>query len=270
MNDKETIPFTMEIAMFRFSIGMLLVLITVTFSPVDGKHLLELTPTPISDPELVSAPLFSQDTCLPPCWFGLVAGESTSQDVARLVNSNSDIFDRWDTSPRSTFEPTTNDMINGRYTFYWTDYQPPNTDQVLQVNSTLFIEDQLVQQMQIVMNEDIRLDDVLQRLSNPDYIYFSTFFEQPIMILDYLDLQMSVWLIGPETNCTLMNLTERLWVEQVIYYAEGELQERDLTNVGIYFVPSDTWLTWINDEVDSTCDEVIAELEQIPNNTLPK
>src|SRR5688572_28719813 len=61
--------------------------------------------------------LFIEDTCAPPCWFGLVAGESRIEDVVSLEEPTpeDDILTGGATEGmfNNEFDPRTNLLLNG-------------------------------------------------------------------------------------------------------------------------------------------------------------
>jgi hypothetical protein len=62
--------------------------------------------------------LFIEDTCSPPCWFGLIPGESTSADVVNLIET-SEVFGTWDFNRYSVFDEPHGNMIEGQYYLHW-------------------------------------------------------------------------------------------------------------------------------------------------------
>jgi hypothetical protein len=229
---------------------------------------LQLTPVPTSESISVES-LFSHDTCAPPCWFGLTPGQSTSQDVVAFIESSDEtIFCCWDTSFRSTFDPTESYVIDGRYSFYWRDYDRPDKD-TRQGNSGLRIQDGILDWMQIGMPDIVTLDQILASLREPSRVQFTSLFYRPFVILSYDDLRVNVGLIGDRDACTVFNLRERLAVSNVEYHsllsyerARGYEDSSPLA-ANIYDVPLSTWRTWLNNDVTTSCDEAITELQQI-------
>jgi hypothetical protein len=79
------------------------------------------TPIPITS-------LFEEDICTPPCWFGLVAGESTGEEVFAVLKSNREEFHSFRdfAADYYDFETETEIPVDGFYKFSWgTDPRPP-------------------------------------------------------------------------------------------------------------------------------------------------
>jgi len=122
----------------------------------------DLTPTPT-----VMRSLFKDDICTPPCWFGLVPGKSTSVEVEETL-TNFDELLSWDKDYlNNSFDPKTGYVKNGQYNFYWNTYK---RDDILEYNSVIGIQNNVMTFARVIMNRISKLGEVLESLGKPSDI----------------------------------------------------------------------------------------------------
>ncbi len=222
----------------------------------------DVTPTPTATP---IRSLFTGDTCAPPCWFGLIPGESASREVLMLLQSNENLFEWYSDYHSNVFDPETGELVDGFYSVYWRDFERP--DDSRQFNSGLVIREGILHWMRIMVNDIVPLRDVLEILGQPDQIYFTIeLYGQPLLILEYPQIPFRIYLTSEAHDFTMLNITERFWADYV-YYSHRPLEELEVLdwerdNPGIPAVPMETWESWLNNQVNSDCYEAWEQLAE--------
>lgn len=231
------------------------------------------TPIPIRS-------IFPYDTCAPPCWMGLIPGESTAHDVDTMLEQNQDIIIPKDVSTSIHYLPTgelaidstTGETLLGTYYFHLGE---PYFDQ-MGISNRIEIEDGKVHAILIHPDQRISLEENLEDLGDPDIVrmmLFSFGNGTTWMDLIYLEPRLRVGLSQDGDDCTVATLREGMAVSRVFYLSPNaaaelgrfkydvdqprlleylHLEERD--------VPLDTWQSWLKGEVDQSCAEAWAQL----------
>jgi hypothetical protein len=134
--------------------------------------------------------LFDEDTCAPPCWFGLTANESINRNVLVVLKGSEQLL-LWDTDyPTNVFDPQTGYLIEGWYNIVWREYEREDGSQI---QSRIHIHHGKVVDMRIVMNKYVTLEQTLERLGMPDHVYFFVGdYALPYLSLIYLDWSLRV------------------------------------------------------------------------------
>lgn len=115
--------------------------------------------------------LFAGDICAPPCWFGLIPGESTSEQVAEFFKNNSDLFsEQWPIRINGEIDPLTGYLVKGYYSFYWVEDHTPS--HFADPNAVL-INDGVIEEFRLRMNKPITLRDMLDILGHPEHLRLS-------------------------------------------------------------------------------------------------
>ncbi len=260
--------------------GVLAVLVIV---PVFAQETTE-TPTPIRS-------IFPYDTCAPPCWMGLIPGESTAHDVDVMLEQNQDIILPKDVSASIHYLPTGELAIDSTMgeTFFGTYYfhlGEPYFDQ-MGISDRIEIEDGKVGVILIHPDLRIPLADSLEDLGNPDIVRMMSFsFGNGTTWMDliYLEPRLRVGLQQDGDECAVATLLEGMAASTVFYYSPNaavelgryglEIEQPRLR--GYLFpeerdVPLDTWQSWLAGEVDQSCAEAwsrLPEPEITPSPTL--
>ncbi|MFN8373843.1 MAG: hypothetical protein U0694_13330 [Anaerolineae bacterium] len=236
-------------------------------------------PTPTPQPFAVRS-IFANDTCAPPCWFGLTPGVSTAEDAALLLEAHPEWFIgpdwrglRPETSGRVNRE--TGYVIDGNYNFNLAiEWQRPATG--YEGYSRIIIEDNYVDRLRIVVREYVTLAQALDALGNPDIVRFtSPESDHMRLTLIYSDLRLRILLISidKEDNCSLANLGQDFWADELYYYSPHAAEEPamlpfiDAQQPALFAyetydrdVSLDIWESWISGEVGLSCEEAYMQL----------
>ena len=210
------------------------------------------TPEPIQS-------LFENDTCAPPCFFGLIPGQSTSQDVVALTETSSDIYDPGITE-RSTFDPDTNHMILGTYYFWLQD-----SDEVEDPDGVaIYIGDQLVYQINVyVENSNFSIENVMDTLGPPDQVRIRQSIIGAVLRFIYVDLSISVN-FDPKEECRLETINDDYQLSGLTYYAPEDVYpegEGIFANLLLTYlpmsaevdVPLNVFGSWLAGKREGTC-----------------
>ena len=229
---------------------LLLLIVCIGVSGVFAYQISNNTETPEEKESL-----FEEDTCTPPCWFGLIAGESTNQDVIEALSSNLDTFRPLsDTSAQyHDFKTDTLPISDGFYQFYWGTRPQPN---LVPTTSLLVIEDQELVWMRIGAPAFISLSDVLGKLGQPDEVYANLAPYLVYLDLFYSDLNLIVILVAERDMCDMSRISETFAVDFVYYYPTGEeaeFRQEHRVNFDVPIRP-EVWNEWTDGIVQETCD----------------
>lgn len=241
-----------------------------------NRQQVEATDTPT--PEL-NRSLFEDDFCVAPCWFGLVAGESTSLDVRTFLRANQDLFRGG--APRdmfnNRFDPETDILVDGQYAFFFNDYEREDS---IQRNGSIVIEDSVVLTISALMNRFVTLEEVLATYGLPDEVVFAVkgygtfhldllYYDKHLKVEVMSSSFLSTW--RPDI-CLTGSLGESFWVAFVRYYASPEameyetvltsLEPRGLDVEGI--VPPELWEAYFVDSAQVDCREALWAIQGLP------
>jgi hypothetical protein len=195
--------------------------------------------------------LFVDDTCSPPCWFGLVTGESTSEEVDIFMTATSHIFRSWEATSDSVFDPQTGDMRDGKIHFDWVVFE--NDSARLRGNS-INLTDGILVSINTSMNRVLLLREVLETLGYPDYITMDSGIDtsRESLSLTYFDLRLNVNL--DSLGCSLSQIGNAFWVDWISYYAP--MSDDEATAIADRrgrHVSLELWQAWLNGEVAQSC-----------------
>ncbi len=234
----------------RLTIVMLAILIVLVVPNVSNLAQDTPTPTAIFQPQS----LFAGDPCAPPCWFGLVAGESTAADVEQmLVEFDEVLRGRIDESETNQIDLVTSYLTEGVYSVYWRrPYNPfPNG---------IIIRDGIVDEMGFYANQDVRLRDVIRLLGQPDQVYFhNPQISDFQLFLIYTNYKMWLWMDerSGSQRCLIGNIRIHFRLVWVSYFSdtalEALLDEYPSELSYLREVPADVWQSWLNGEVGDYC-----------------
>lgn len=114
--------------------------------------------------------LFTDNTCEPPCWYGITPGVSTSEDVANFIEME---LNNGGPELNSEIDPQTGLVINGAYSFFI----GPDYDEFREYRVALYsfitIEGSIVKLINIWSNRIITLREVIDAWGIPDIIYLT-------------------------------------------------------------------------------------------------
>lgn len=232
--------------------------------------------TPFPQPDDVHQSLFRDDNCTPPCWFGMTPGVSTTDEVETILESLQDIL-WWEADRDNVLDPITHLTVDGNYSFAWKDFEREDKEQV--VLSEIDLREGNLYSLWILMNRMVVLEETLDGLGPPTFIRFSVGY-YGILHLDliYPELLLRVSLKSRQHLCTLAEFATSFWVDSVAYYSpEAALEPqtwptRDEPQPALlaYILPSErdipyeTWITWLNGEIEMTCAEAWEQLPSMP------
>ena len=219
------------------------------------------TSTPIT-PEFTGS-IFAHDICAPPCWFGLVPGESAAGEVWGFLHHSEYVSTAY-ADAEDRFDPETGYLMDGSYHFSLHPWL--RCDNVLWEGSFIRIENGVFSYLQALLNECITLDQVLAAWGAPDIVRLTPV-EATFLDLIYLDWNVRISLFAPSgSGCNLAELKEEFVVDTVWYYsseAAAELDEYMPAEapqprlVGYHRaernVPLEVWETWLSGEVHEEC-----------------
>lgn len=228
----------------------------------------EVTQTPT-----VPYSIFADDTCAPPCWMGLIPGESTAADVEAMLAENQDLIDPEHVSMslarlesgEFAIDPNTGEVIRATYNFNIT---VPYFD-TMGTTSRVLIREGIVYKIVIHAHERITLTEVLESFSEPEIVRMGVFHTLlPDLLFVYLDTRIRVKLKLDNTDCNVATLQDEMIVSSVSYFSPDaaiELERYEPNGVEqpalIYLhsndrdVPLDLWQSWLDGEVDMSCEE---------------
>lgn len=194
---------------------------------------------PIQPTEQPVQSIFLDDTCAPPCWFGITPGESTSADVEAMFRRYQSMFgslfiwypDRYPRREDGMIVGTVLGFWWGVYTRHDTPITYPGIRPDSQTWSLISIgENGIVELISTSANREVPLAEVLELLGNPDDIYLV-----PVPNYDgeggnafalsirYVEQRLGVrFLTFPHPTCTASSVLENFHVDAVLYYSADE------------------------------------------------
>lgn len=198
--------------------------------------------------------LFSDDLCAPPCWFGLVAGESTSEDVVRMLEQYPDLFEWNREFSFRHFEHNGVYLLNGYYGVLWRH--------VSTVENAIGIKDAIVEAMQITLDRPVTLAEVFETFGYPSYARTIYGINVVSLHMYYRELNVVVFLHADRETCQMENFLEDYTADSVNYYAEADEEtfeaERQLDRWRR--IPDTEWQRWLEGEVSGLCSAAIHQV----------
>ncbi len=242
------------------TLAILFITIILTLAstiPVASQSAMQ--PIPTATPFPVRS-LFAEDSCSPPCWFGLTPGISTGADVQQFVQSmDTDVFDRVILDPDSTLDPETGAVVFGNYSIRW--HFEAGVERIYR-HIIVWIFDDLVERISVGTGRRIYLDELLNALGQSDYIAFNRgVYGQFHFYLEYFDPRLSILMesVPLYYDCSVSNIWETYQVERIVYYPP--LKESVFLGSSRH-VPPETWQAWLNGEETANCYEAWEALEE--------
>lgn len=223
-----------------------------------------ITPLLVPNATLPTAQsIFEEDTCAPPCWFGLTPGESTTEEVATILTSLEEIFSwrLWPNEESNILDPISGYVVEGNYHLSWLDF--PRDDIALS-GGYIRIHEGFVDSIGITPNRLVSLGEVIAAFGSPDYIQMAhSVNDGPYLDLAYMDLRVFIEL-GSEATCRIENLDTAFHVFSLRYYAPIEISgEPNIDEITELFDPFinevrslslGVWETWLAGEVAGPCE----------------
>jgi hypothetical protein len=237
---------------------------------------LTVAPTPLS-----IRSIFDYDTCAPPCWMGLIPGESTVEDVEQMFQENEALITPENLSvhivrlPSGAFDVDLNTGLMRAGGYYFdigeVEYMPGR------VTSRIDIEQGYIADMLILAYETVSLADVLENMGNPDIVrLYIGFGDKTWFHLIYLELNLRVTLTIQTDTCYTALLSEALMIDSIFYYSPSVASRIEVSTLSEYDIPQpnltryisfndrdvplELWQSWLTGEVDMPCKEAWAQL----------
>lgn len=225
----------------------------------DSKGTSSLITELVSTPSLLpTRSLFEEDTCAPPCWFGLTPGESTIQDIIGMFRGNADLFIlnpvMRDGFMTQNFKP----LIEGNSAFFL--WQTWMRDDDLLLEGYMEINDGSLDWMRIAMNRNVPLSQTLAVFGVPERVSASGSLYILYLTLFYPELRIVVVWVTNRVNHDMSQLSQDFKVDYLLYYSPGLLEflAEDF-NLYLYDVPDEVWDSWLNGELEGSYDDVIGK-----------
>jgi hypothetical protein len=204
--------------------------------------------------------LLDEDSCAPPCWMGLIVGDSTSEDVQHLIQNTDTIFQEWIAHEDSVFDEQMGLIVSGSYRSNWLfhDFGDFTTFNSI---ATISVEAGVIDSMWIRPNRTILLHEVLRRLGTPDDVTMSWHDVSGTSLnFNYYDLRLYIYLRSIE-QCYMDRMSNNFYVNYVEYYSPSSHQipydfSRD--------VPIEVWQQWVNGEETRSCSTAWHDLPESP------
>lgn len=207
--------------------------------------------------------IFEHDSCAPPCWFGLIPGESTKAEVELMYQNYRDLFLGFQYTDET--EANSSDLATGHYDFYWSNYAGWEAQQS---NSIINIDNNIISHIIVSPREVVSLGQLIDMLGLPDDIRYE---EEEVLYLQllYLDSLFGVVLRTSRGQpCSLHSIRDDFFVDTVDYRSyesailpvessDGTMQPQLIAYRGASLrqVPLDTWGVWLSGELSMTCRE---------------
>jgi hypothetical protein len=216
-------------------------------------------PTP-TEPNMVS--LFRDDPCFPPCWFGLIPGESRLEDVVNMFYRYDDLFS---VNPRLT--------KTGRF-FEWVANMEPllhgqgvefvllqwYRDDILRFPNQVGITDKVLTRIYVISNENVSLEDALSQLGRPFVMRAFYDLYTVNLIFFYPDEKLIVSLEGDRYECKTNRMMQNFEVLDLAYLSEeAYLGLSEFYSITPY-VPHQLFDDWISGEIGGSCFNAIKAL----------
>jgi hypothetical protein len=158
--------------------------------------------------------LFENDTCAPPCFFGILPGKSRSSNIVALMETSSNIYSAG-TTKDSTFELSTNYVIDGSYYFKLQspdEFEDPD-------GVAVYVSDQLAYQINVYTDHsNFSIEEVIDALGPPDQVRVSQTIIGIRLSLIYVDLSLRLF-FEPEEICRLAMINEDYRLSGMVFYA---------------------------------------------------
>lgn len=251
---------------------LVLVLISgLTCLSLFAREPLQQTPTFSPTPPSTSVhSLFKDDTCAPPCWFGLIPGVSTASDILAMFEANRDLFYvnaslNYDTGTiTEDFDALAKgDDVSFAWRQGWNGITFGGDSYIPMINGIL-------SQMHIKMNDVVSLGETLTALGKPNYIGVELSLYVDLLILTYSDSSVVVHLESLPDECKVNTMLDNYVVGYVDYYLPSEFATfENSAKDNFVEVPEKVWNSWLSGAVTDKCEEAITALKEIERMRTP-
>lgn len=195
-------------------------------------------------------PLFEDDTCTPPCWFGLTPGYSTREDVENTLPRYSDLFEY--------------EQLGDGFTLFWreisrTDWQP--------TQAYLGFEDDILSEIRVAVNQRVTYQEAERRLGIADDVRLYTYSgEQWSFGGLYFTEGVIVEAFADGAECQMEDLGQMLVVTDLFYTPLRQENELPYSYEYYISVPADVSRSWMNGEIEGDCNSILSEFLRSPSS----
>lgn len=226
-----------------------------------------------NEPFLLAMPsLIENDSCTPPCWFGLQAGESPLEDVLQMFSDHPDLFynelvERGQTEdglpivyPHLNLQLLFDHQSIG---FFWSESHFVGTTIV---GNVIRISDGRVAMMAIKPPEVVSLSYALNHWGQPDLIRAGSSLYYDFLLLYYREPHLIVQLDTEDEAltkevCEIADLMDAFRIEHIYYLSPITYREEARSWLqSTSYVPSRVWNSWTAGEIEDSCTAAISSL----------
>ena len=221
-----------------------------------SDHVSALTAT-VSVPR---SSLFADDTCSPPCWFGLTPGESTAENVIEMFQAHRDLFlVNPEPGPELHLVAENFDALftGESATFLWKSWNRRGM-----TDSKIEITDGVITSIDVVMNEIVSLDETLETLGQPTYVLGLADLSN-VLSLFYTDQNVIVNLDAGIESCVIKTILADFTVDSLYYYAPEIFENVQEIYAGYLHVSPEAWREWQTEPEELSCALAIGRQETL-------
>ncbi len=169
--------------------------------------------------------MLEDNSCAPPCWFGLTPGKSSTKDASQFIITH---LNNGGPSLGSELDSATGYVINGDYSFF---VGPETRTDRIPYYSHIAINEKIISYISVGINALVTMKDVIRILGLPDYVYLT---ESQVTSLDliYVDELVRVSLMNPiksiqgvPDGCSLTILGDIFLTEYITYFSPQAAHE---------------------------------------------
>lgn len=255
---------------FRRQLTLLVLLMGLS-----GLSLLSIAQETTPEPSHEVTSFFSNDNCVPPCWFGLTPGVSNAEEVAAWVDIHID-------GTFATFairqggigepDPEAGYITTGTYGFRLLPHERPDVTQRLP--SWISVHNGMLEFIFIYIHEFVTSDQVLISLGEPDYVRLGYNYYYYYLDFIYIDSLVRVSFVNDVQNCEITQFGTEFWVNRVHYYSSdyayeiipnrGEYRPRIFAYGEDRDVPLEIFHEWLVSDNPVSCQDAFRELPRDP------
>jgi hypothetical protein len=206
--------------------------------------------------------LFDEDTCAPPCWFGLTVGESGVDDIVSSFAEHEDLFvvEPLEIPNGNLQAAVTNlqpirELENAE--FFWREWTREDERHVV---SSLLMTNGILAYLRVYMNRDVTLAETLRRLERPFVIRAYFLITDLRLILFYPELNVTVELSADHLSCNVPTMLQDFKVHEVTYFTEDGYLEGAAIFRGDPYIRHRLWDDWVSGKIEGSCLDAIQAL----------
>jgi hypothetical protein len=232
-----------------------------------------ITPAPTATPQTTGS-LFPNDTCAPPCWFGLTPGVSTMQEAVENFMNHPDVFDV--RRLRGTITPEDIDTLVNVDTFQLQLFSTNRTGAITSNTSQLWGEDGIMTVLVVLfsMNMPFTLHEVIETMGQPDVIAHPPTGLAIFIDLFYSDSNVTISFLASLHECQTIDMLEDYSATHITYYRSimdwVSMQNQGPDTLDTWtLIPNDTWATWLQNPPEGSCEAALADSDRAAGERRP-